>query len=79
VGKGALVFIEPLSQDLRRQRYKKGEYVTKAVSISDDMVKELEILIKDTWRSMNEIRFEKLVERDKKICANCDFDNICWG
>lgn len=79
VGTAALAFVEPLSQDLRRQGYRKGEYVTKVVTISDGMVKELEGLVKDTWRSINEMRFEKLTERDKKICANCDFDNICWG
>lgn len=79
VSSGVLVFIEPVSNNLRREGYKKGEYAAKRVEISDDMVKELEGVVKDVWRGMKQLRFEKLSERDKEICGKCDFDNICWG
>lgn len=78
VSRGALVFVEPVSVDLKRQGYKKGEYATKLVEISGDMIEELEKLIKDIWRDINELRFEKLEKRDKDICGRCDFDSICW-
>lgn len=78
VARGALVFIEPLSKDLRRQGYKKGEYVTKDVDISDDMVKELEGVIKNVWNDIKRLQFEKLKKRDEKKCGHCDFDGICW-
>ena len=79
VSRGALVFIEPVSADLRREGYKKGQYVTKAVEISDDMVAEVEKLIKTVWHSIKQLHFEKLSKRDDKICGRCDFDQICWG
>ncbi len=78
VGCAALVFIEPLSSDLRKQGYKKGEYITKSIDISDGMVEELEGVIKDAWQNIKQLRFEKLKERDKEICGRCDFDAICW-
>lgn len=79
VGHGALVFIEPVSIDLRRKGYRKGEYVTKSIEIPDAMVEKLEEVIKDVWRNIKDLRFEKLKERDRQICGRCDFDSICWG
>ena len=78
VGRGALVFIEPVSADLRQKGYKKGDYVTKLVEITDRMVEDLENVIKDAWRDIKGLRFEKLKKRDSQICGRCDFDNICW-
>lgn len=78
VGSGALVFIEPVSADIGRHGYKKGDHVTKRVEVSPAMVKDLESLIKDVWGNIRELRFEKLPGRDEKICGTCDFDSICW-
>ena len=75
---GSLVFIEPISADLRAQGYKKGQYVTKRVQITDAMVQDLEALIKDVWVRIKALDFEKLPCRDEKICGMCDFDSICW-
>ena len=75
---GELVFIEPVSADLRTQGYKKGQYVTKRVEISDTMVSDVEELIKNVWSRIKRLEFEKLPERDERICGNCDFDPICW-
>jgi DNA helicase-2/ATP-dependent DNA helicase PcrA len=79
VGAGELVFIEPVSADLRTQGYKKGQYVSKRVEISDEMVGEVEEVIKDVWGKIKHLEFAKLPERDEKICGRCDFDPICWG
>jgi len=76
---GALVFLEPLSEDLRKMALKKGDYVTKAIEISDDMVDELEALIKHIWKEIIALKFEKFKARDKDTCSKCDFDSICWG
>ncbi len=76
---GVLVFIEPLSADLRRKGYKKGDYVTKTVEIRETMVQELEGIVKSTWDDIRKLRFEKLAMRDNKVCGHCDFNIICWG
>ena len=46
---GALVFIEPISKDMRKLGYKKGDYITKILDIPDDKIDELETVIKDMW------------------------------
>ena len=76
---GALVFIEPVSADLRKQGYKKGEYATKYVEISDDMVRDLEVIVKDVWENIKRLKFERLPERDDDRCRVCDFDALCWS
>lgn len=78
VGSGALVFIEPVSTSLRGEGYKKGDFVTKLITIPDAMVESMERLIKDVARDIREFRFEKLPKRDIKKCGTCDFDDICW-
>ncbi|MCX5678210.1 MAG: ATP-dependent DNA helicase [Candidatus Omnitrophica bacterium] len=73
-----LVFIEPVSANIARSSLKKGDYISKSVYITDEMVAELEGIIKDVWSDIKKLRFEKLKTRDENICAKCDFDNICW-
>ena len=75
---GALVFIEPLTEDIRKQGYKKGQYVTRYVEISDDMVHDVEELIKKVWASIMALDFAKFAERQADVCGRCDFDPICW-
>ena len=76
---GELVFIEPVSEDIKRSGYNKGDYATKIVKISDSMLETLEKLIISSWNDIKKLRFEKLPRRDKKKCAMCDFDIMCWG
>ncbi len=78
VGRGTLVFIEPVSTDMKRQGLKKGDYVTKSVVITSAMVQEIEDLIKNVWSDISRLGFDKLEARDEKICGFCDFDDICW-
>jgi DNA helicase-2/ATP-dependent DNA helicase PcrA len=73
-----LVFIEPVSENIVRASLKKGDYVSKSVSITDGMVTELEEIIKGVWNGIKELRFEKLKGRDEDICSKCDFDDMCW-
>ncbi len=76
---GVLVFIEPLKTDLRKYGYKKGDYADFCVEISEDMVGEMEKVIKRIWSDIKDLRFEKLPQRDDDKCGKCDFDSICWG
>jgi hypothetical protein len=76
---GVLVFIEPLSADIRKLELSKGGYVSLPVQISEAMVAEMEEIIKDTWRDIKSLRFEKLAKRDEEKCARCDYDDICWA
>jgi len=76
---GVLVFIEPLKSELKKYGYKKGSYVNYSVEISDDMVSNIEELIKKIWADIKALKFEKLSERDIDKCQKCDFNDICWG
>jgi len=76
---GILVFIEPLSADIRRLELNKGGYISLPVQISQVMVAEMEEIIKDTWRDIKSLRFEKLAKRDEEKCGRCDYDDICWA
>jgi len=78
-GYGVLVFIEPLSADIKKLGLKKGTYVSLPVQISEDMAREMEDIIKDTWREIKRLRFEKFAKRDKEKCGKCDYDDICWA
>jgi DNA helicase II / ATP-dependent DNA helicase PcrA len=78
VSHGVLAFIEPVTRNLRAQGYKKGDYATKTIEISDEMVAEIEGVIRRAWSDIKKLRFEKLPRRNDRICSNCDFDTICW-
>jgi len=79
VGCGALVFIEPVAADLKRQGYKKDEYATKLVEISGQMASALEDVIEAVWKDIKKLNFEKLPGRDEAKCRTCDFDSLCWS
>lgn len=79
VGCGVLVFIEPVNAEMRSHGYKKGEYVTRQVAITEEMVDEIVDLIKQVSRNIKQLKFDKLKKRDEKICGMCDFEDICWG
>lgn len=79
VASGELVFIEPVSEDMKKLGYKKGDYAVKSVEITDAMLQELEDLIKKSWGEIKQLKFEKLPGRDDGKCGHCDFDAICWG
>ncbi|MDD3905084.1 MAG: ATP-dependent DNA helicase [Candidatus Omnitrophica bacterium] len=78
VRSGELVFLEPVSMDMRQAGYKKGQYATKRVEISDEMVSSVEALIKVVWGRIKALDFRKLPSRDDYTCGHCDFDSICW-
>ncbi|MBU4149028.1 MAG: PD-(D/E)XK nuclease family protein, partial [Candidatus Omnitrophica bacterium] len=79
VSHGVLVFVEPAKDDIRKYGVKKGEPSEFKIEINEDMVDEMVAIIKNVWRDIQALRFEKLPERDKKKCGYCDFDYICWG
>lgn len=76
---GVLQFLEPATKDVAKYDLVKGRYVKYPVELSDKLVTELERIIKNAWKDMQDLKFEKLAERDKEICGRCDFDGICWG
>lgn len=79
VSHGVLMFVEPAKEDVRKYGIKKGEPTEFKIEINEDMVDEMTGIIKNVWRSIQDLRFEKLPERDKKKCPNCEFDSICWA
>lgn len=79
VSDGTLVFIEPAKADSEKYGLVKGEFVNMRVAVTDEMVQELEDVIKGVWKSINRLEFDKLPARDDSKCRNCDFDVICWG
>ena len=79
ISHGVLVFVEPAKDDIRKYGVKKGEPAEFKIEINDDMVDEMILIIKNSWRDMQGLRFEKLETRDPKKCNNCDFDQICWS
>lgn len=79
VSHGVLVFVEPAKEDLIKYGIKKGEPAEFKVNLTEDMVDEMTAIIKNTWGNIQGLHFEKLPERDKDKCGNCDFDHICWG
>ena len=75
---GCLMFIEPVSADIKKLGYKKGGHVTKVVAISDSMVAEMEAIIKNVWDNIMRLRFDKLKSKDDDKCRACNFEDICW-
>jgi len=78
VSEGVLVFVEPVKTSIIKYGLKKGEFINKKIRIPDKMVAELEELIKKIWKDIQQLRFEKLPQRDQKKCSRCNYDNICW-
>ena len=76
---GVLVFVEPAKKDLIKYGIKQGEPTEFKVELSEDMVDEMVSIIKNTRSNIQNMHFEKLHERDKDKCGNCDFNHICWG
>jgi len=79
VSHGVLVFVEPAKNDLRKYNIKEGEPTEFKIELTEDMVDEMTAIIKNAWRSIQDLHFEKLPERDKNKCDHCDFNHICWG
>jgi DNA helicase-2/ATP-dependent DNA helicase PcrA len=78
VSHGVLLFVEPAKDELRKYSIKKGEPTEFKIELKQEMVDEMVSIIKNTWRDIQALHFEKLPERDKDKCGNCDFDRICW-
>ncbi|NQU73684.1 MAG: ATP-dependent helicase [Candidatus Omnitrophica bacterium] len=79
VSEGVLVFIEPAKSSVKKYGLEKGQFTNRTVGVTDDMVMELEKIIKETWRNIQKLIFTKLPQREEAKCRNCDFDKICWG
>ena len=82
VSEGMLVFTAEIKETVQKYGLRKGEYINKAVELTDNMVSELKEVIKDCWNNITALRFEKLEnieENRKKICQRCEYNDICWG
>ncbi len=80
VKEGVLVFLDPAKETVAKHDLEEGEFVKKRVELTEDMVSELESLIKDVRARIRKLEFDKLPARDPdmKKCGGCDFDDICW-
>ena len=75
-----LQFLEPVSVTVIKYGLEKGKYHNEIVDLTDGMVKDLEEVIIDSWKSIQELKFEKLPEKDdKERCKWCIYSSICWG
>lgn len=85
VKEGVLVFLDPAKESVAKHDLEAGEFVKKRVELTEDMVSELESLIKDVRARIRKLDFAKLPEIDEKPgkCGQgnnkCDFYDICWG
>jgi len=75
VDSGMLVFID----NAKNKNFKNIE-----IKISENMVTELEDVVRDCWKRIKKLEFEKLPEADVKKCGTakmprCDYYDICWG
>ena len=75
VESGKLIFID--SSETK-------DFKTHQAKITDETVKELEGVIKNCWKKINNLEFEKLPEPDDEKCGTkkrqlCDYYDICWG
>jgi len=78
VSHGKVIFVEPAKEELRKYGIKKGEPSEFKIELNDCLVDEMTGIIKNVWRSIQDLHFEKLPKRDTKKCSWCDFDHICW-
>lgn len=78
VSHGVLAFLEPVDENAPRYNLTKGEFRNEKVEITDEMVADLEVVIKDVWQNIQRLMFDKLPERDISKCRTCEFDTICW-
>jgi DNA helicase-2/ATP-dependent DNA helicase PcrA len=79
---GTLVFTAEVKNTVQKYGLREGDYINKSVTLTDGMVSELKEVIRDSWNNIKALRFEKLEnteENRKKICARCDYNDICWG
>lgn len=81
VSHGMLVFVEPAKKSVIKYGLKKGEFINRTIEITDNMVSELEEAIRNCWRSIKKLDFEKLPEKDEDVkkCGGCVYRNICWS
>ncbi len=85
VMKGKLVFVEPAKSNVIYADLKIGEFRDLDVDLTDEMVAELESVIKDVRRRIKKLDFKKLPKIDEKPgkCGKspntCNFYDICWG
>ncbi|MFH1305860.1 MAG: ATP-dependent DNA helicase [Candidatus Omnitrophota bacterium] len=80
IKQGVLQFLEPVAATVKKYDLEKGTYRNIVAELTDGMVSDLEKVIIKCWRNIQELRFERLPERDaKERCSRCDFDAICWS
>jgi ATP-dependent exoDNAse (exonuclease V) beta subunit len=80
VKKGVLQFLEPVAETVKKYGLEKGAYREETVELTEEMVGELEKVIIKCWKDIQELKFDKLPERDdKERCRICQYDSICWG
>ena len=79
VSHGVLVFLEPVKRASRKYNLEEGSYIERKVPITDEMTRKLEDVIRKVSGQINNLEFEKFLERDPKKCKNCNFDSMCWG
>ncbi|MBF0252226.1 MAG: ATP-dependent helicase [Candidatus Omnitrophica bacterium] len=76
---GELQFVEPVSVDMKRRGIEKGDFHDIEVTFNENMVIELENVINNAWAKIQNLEFDKLIEKDEaERCRWCDYSSLCW-
>lgn len=79
IDRGVIEFLEPVSLTVKKYDMTAGSFKNITIELTDAMVSELEKVIRDTWKDIQAVEFNKLQERDdKERCSRCEYDSICW-
>lgn len=78
VTSGQLVFIDPVKSTVKKYGLEEGKFVSKTIQLNDKMVKDYEKLIGETWKKIQDLKFDQLAEYDPKKCDFCPYRGVCW-
>ncbi|MDF2379043.1 MAG: ATP-dependent DNA helicase [Candidatus Gracilibacteria bacterium] len=78
VTSASLVFVDPVKASVKKYGLEEGTFVSKTVTITDDMLKQYETLLQKVWAGVRELEFARLEEFDPKKCEYCPYKGVCW-
>ena len=76
---GQLVFLDPVRSTVKKYGLEEGAFTNKTVPLTQDMVKDYEKLISQTWEKIQGLQFDRLPEFDEKKCGYCPYQGVCWS
>jgi DNA helicase-2/ATP-dependent DNA helicase PcrA len=78
VSSGSLVFLDPVKASVKKYGLEEGSFMNKTVTLTKEMVQQYEGILIETWKSIQELSFERLEEFQDKKCGYCPYKGVCW-